>query len=374
MDDSFALKIRRQFIFWLGSMAAFVGFLWLFSDILLPFIAGMALAYFLDPVADRLEKMGLSRMLSTTIILLLFVLLFVIVLMVVLPVLGNQVSGFLERLPSLVGQLQNLIASTESNWLRDFIGVEGRSLQDNINELMRQGAGWLSTVLKQVWASGKSLVNVISLLVVTPVVAFYLLYDWDNMIAKVDSLLPRDHRETIRGICHDIDQAVAGFVRGQGTVCIILGLFYGICLTVLGLNFGLLIGLFAGLISFIPFVGSIVGFVLSIGVALVQFWPDWIPIVITAAIFGAGQFLEGNILQPKLVGERVGLHTVWLMFALFAFGSLFGFTGMMVAVPAAAAVGVIIRFGLGRYLDSELYTGHTTKPSRVVKRKTAKRK
>ena len=163
-------------------------------------------------------------------------------------------------------------------------------------------------------------------------------------------------------------------MRGQRTVCIILGLFYGICLTVLGLNFGLLIGLFAGLISFIPFVGSIVGFVLSVGVALVQFWPDWIPIVVTACIFGAGQFLEGNILQPKLVGERVGLHPVWLMFALFAFGSLFGFTGLLVAVPAAAAVGVIIRFGLGRYLDSELYIGHAVKPSSVGKRSSAKRK
>jgi len=179
------------------------------------------------------------------------------------------------------------------------------------------------------------------------------------MINKVDSWLPKDHRETIRSIFRDIDIAVAGFVRGQGTLCLILGLFYGISLTIVGLNFGLLIGFFAGLISFIPFVGSIVGLVLSVGVALVQFWPDYIMVVVVAGIFGVGQFVEGNILQPKLVGESVGLHPVWLMFALFAFGSLFGFTGMLIAVPAAAAVGVIIRFGLGRYLQSELHKGHS---------------
>ncbi len=367
MSDSFALKAKRQITFWLIAFAAFIGFIWLFSDILLPFIAGMALAYFLDPVADRLEVMGVSRLFATTFILAVFLVVFVLTLMVVVPILANQVAGFLDRLPDLVSRLQAMIASTESTWLRDLIGIEGKSLQDNVNGLMKEGAGWLATVIQQIWSSGKSLINVISLLVITPVVAFYLLFDWDHMVSRVDGLLPREHRKTIREICADIDRAVAGFVRGQGTVCIILGLFYAISLTILGLNFGLLIGLFAGLISFIPFVGSIVGFVLSVGVALVQFWPDWIPIVIVAVVFGLGQFLEGNILQPKLVGERVGLHPVWLMFALFAFGSLFGFTGMLIAVPAAAAIGVVIRFGLGQYVKSELYSGKPA-PRKTVKK------
>ena len=367
MSDSFALRAKRQITFWLIAFAAFIGFIWLFSDILLPFIAGMALAYFLDPVADRLEAMGVSRMFATTFILAVFLVFFILMLMVVVPILANQVAGFLDRLPDLVSRLQALIASTESTWLRDFIGVEGKSLQDNINGLMKEGAGWLSTVIQKIWSSGKSLINVVSLLVVTPVVAFYLLFDWDHMVERVDDLLPREHRKTIREIFADIDSAVAGFVRGQGTVCLILGLFYAITLTILGLNFGLLIGLFAGLISFIPFVGSILGFVLSVGVALVQFWPDWIPIVAVAGIFGLGQFLEGNILQPKLVGERVGLHPVWLMFALFAFGSMFGFTGMLIAVPAAAAIGVVIRFVLGQYLKSELYKGKPA-PRKVARK------
>jgi len=372
MDEKLATSIRSQVYFWLVMFVALLGFLWLFSNILLPFFAGMALAYFLDPVADKLEKMGASRAFATSIILFFFVVIFVLFLMVLVPVLGNQFAGFLNRLPDLVKHLQSLVASTESSWLRDFIGVDGKSLQDNLNSLMQEGAGWVSTVLQKIWASGKSLVNVVSLLVVTPVVAFYLLFDWDHMVERVDSWLPLDHRETIRGIFTDIDYAVAGFVRGQGVVCLILGLFYAASLTIIGVNFGLLIGLFAGLISFIPFVGSIVGFILSVGVALVQFWPEYFPIILTAITFGLGQFLEGNILQPKLVGERVGLHPVWLMFALFAFGTLFGFTGMLIAVPAAAAVGVLARFGVNRYLESELYSGKPkAKRKPVPQRKSA---
>ncbi len=357
MQESVVLRIRRQAVFWLLAFVVFLIFLWLFSSILLPFIAGMALAYFLDPVADWFESRGLSRLVATAVILLLFLLIFILFLMILVPVLGNQITGFLDRLPELVTRLQSMIASTDNTWLRDLIGVDTSSLRENLNELMKQGAGWLSALLGQIWNSGKSLVNLISLLVVTPVVAFYLLLDWDHMIERVDNWLPRKHLETIRGIFRDIDSAVAGFVRGQGTVCIFLGCFYATGLTLLGLNFGLLIGLFAGLISFIPYVGSIVGFILAIGVALVQFWPDWVPVALTAAVFMVGQFLEGNILSPKLVGKRVGLHPVWLMFALFAFGSLFGFTGMLIAVPASAAIGVVARFAVERYLESELYTG-----------------
>jgi len=356
MNQQEATNVRRQVIFWLISSLIFLGFLWLFNDILLPFIAGMTLAYFLDPVADMMERWGLSRLVATAIITVGFLFIFVLALMIVIPVLASQLSGFMERLPDLVGRLQSLIASTESKWLRNLIGIEGSTIQDNLNDILKQGAGFVSTVLGQIWASGKSLLNVISLLVVTPVVAFYMLYDWDNMIAKIDSWLPRKQQSTVRQIFRDINLAVAGFIRGQGSLCLVLGLFYGISLTIAGLNFGLLIGLVSGLISFIPYVGSLTGLVLAVGVALVQFWPDYISIGLIVGIFALGQFLEGNILQPKMVGESVGLHPVWLMFALFAFGSLFGFVGMLIAVPAAAAVGVVVRFAMGRYLESELYS------------------
>ena len=358
MQEKTATAIRLQLIFWTLALVVFIVFMWLFSDILLPFIAGMALAYFLDPVADALERLGLSRMVSTALIMVGFLVVFVLMLMLVIPILANQMAGLMERLPELVARLQELLTSRENTWLKNFIGVETTAIQDNLNSLITQGAGFIKTVLQSLWASGKSLVSVVSLLVVTPVVAFYMLYDWDNMVAKVDGWLPRHHRETIRGIMHDIDKTLAGFVRGQGSLCLVLGLFYGVSLTIIGLNFGLLIGLVAGLISFIPYVGSTVGLVLSIGVAVVQYWPDYWHVILVAGVFFAGQFLEGNILQPKMVGDSVNLHPVWLMFALFAFGSLFGFTGMLVAVPVAASLGVVIRFAIDRYLESELYKGH----------------
>jgi predicted PurR-regulated permease PerM len=193
-------------------------------------------------------------------------------------------------------------------------------------------------------------------------VAFYLLNDWDHMIAKVDSWLPRDHAPTIRALASEIDGAMAGFIRGQGTVCLLLGLFYAIALSLAGLNFGLLIGLGAGLLSFIPYIGSTVGGILAIGMALVQFWPDWLHIAVIIAIFAGGQFIEGNFLSPYLVGNRVGLHPVWLMFALFAFGYLFGFVGLLLAVPLAAATGVLVRFALKQYLNSPVYLGVPAPP------------
>ncbi len=352
-----ASAFRRQVIFWLVAAAVLIGFLYLFSAILLPFFAGMILAYFLDPVADWLERRGLSRMAATVLILIMFLIALVIGLMLIIPVLASQLADFIGRLPDYMSRLQALVTGVDAEWLSQRLGVDPASLRDGLNSLLTQAGGFISGLFSSILSSGKTLIDIAGLFVITPVVAFYMLLDWDKMVARVDSWVPRDHLGTVRQIALDIDRAVAGFVRGQGTVCIILGVFYAIGLTAVGLNFGLLIGLFAGLVSFIPYVGSLLGLVLSIGVALVQFWPEW-HWVAAVAIFFAGQFVEGNILQPNLVGKSVGLHPVWLMFALFAFGALFGFVGLLVAVPAAAAVGVLVRFGLSRYLASPLYRGH----------------
>ncbi|MDT6940491.1 AI-2E family transporter [Brucella pseudogrignonensis] len=348
-------SVRRQAMFWTGTLIIFLLFLVVFSPVLLPFVAGMALAYFLDPVADRLEKLGLSRLAATILILLLFLMILVVGLMIIIPILATQLVDFIAKLPDYISQLQALMANENSQWLKRYIGIDSSTIQENLSALLQQGAGFLSTLLQSLWNSGKSLIDIAGLFIVTPVVAFYMLLDWDRMVDRIDSWVPRKQLYTVRGIARDMDAAVAGFVRGQGTLCLILGTYYAIGLTLTGLNFGLLIGFFAGLISFIPYIGSFVGLALAIGVALVQFWPDWIMIVAVAGVFFLGQFVEGNILQPKLVGSSVGLHPVWLMFALFAFGSLFGFTGMLVAVPAAAAVGVLVRFALNRYLHSPMY-------------------
>lgn len=358
--DSASLK--RQALFWGVALALFIAFLMVFRGILLPFVAGMALAYFLDPIADRLERLGLSRMWATVVILIAFIVVFVLALVIIIPVLAGQATEFIARMPGYVEQLQALIASSSDSILPGWIGDQVDAIKENFSNYLAEGAGFLATLFGQIWSSGKALVDILSLFVLTPVVAFYLLLDWDRMIEKVDSWIPRDHLETVRGIAAEMDAAISGFVRGQGSLCIILGLYYGIGLSLAGLNFGLLIGLFSGAVSFIPYVGSILGLVLALGVALVQFWPDYTMIALVLAIFFSGQFIEGNILQPKLVGNSVGLHPVWLMFALVAFGALFGFVGLMVAVPAAAAVGVLVRFALGRYLDSDLYHGHSAIP------------
>ncbi|MBB3930955.1 putative PurR-regulated permease PerM [Kaistia hirudinis] len=352
-----AVTLQRQIGFWLVTLAVFLIFLFMFRTVLLPFIAGMATAYALDPVADWLERLGLSRLAASLVILVVFVVLLVLLFVVLVPILANQLVAFIEKIPTYAQQLQQFFTSFLNTRFGQLFSIDEAQLKASMGQLMSQAASWLTTLMQQIWSGGAALIDVVSLLVVTPVVAFYLLVDWDRMIARIDSWLPRDHVETIRMIARDIDTAVAGFVRGQGLLCVILGAFYGFALAILGLNFGLLIGFGAGMLSFIPYVGSTVGFVVAVGVALVQFWPDWIWVAVTVAIFVTGQFFEGNILQPRLVGRSVGLHPVWLMFGLFAFGVLFGFIGLLIAVPATAAIAVLMRFALARYLTSPIYRG-----------------
>lgn len=355
-------SFRRQIRFWLVSAIILTVFLYVFSGILLPFVAGMVLAYFLDPVADRLERLGLSRLMATVVILVAFIVVLVLAVVILVPVLASQMADFASKLPDYLTRLQSLITSFDPKWLEEKFGVDANGLREGLNSLLTSGFGLLTTVFTSIWSSGVALVSVVSLFVVTPVVAFYMLLDWDRMVAIVDSWVPRDYVKTVRAIARDINTATAGFVRGQGTLCLVLGAMYATGLTLTGLNFGILIGLFAGLISFIPYVGSLTGLVLAVGVAFVQFWPDWTMIAAVAGVFFVGQFIEGNILQPRLVGKSVGLHPVWLMFALFAFGALFGFVGLLIAVPASAAVAVLVRFAIARYLESPLYKGHAHEP------------
>lgn len=352
-------SLRRQIAFWLIVLVFLVAFLWLFSTILLPFVAGMALAYFLDPVADRLERLGLSRMAATSLILLTFVVLLVLAFIIVIPLLAAQATDFAEKVPGYVSSLQQLVADPNSTILPGWMKGQVGALKENLAKYVGEGASFLAGVFVQIWASGKALIDILSLLVITPVVAFYILLDWDRMIAKVDSWVPRDWVSVVRRLAGEMDHAIAGFVRGQGTICLILAILYGGSLSLAGLNFGLLIGIVSGLVSFVPYLGSLLGLVLSVGVALVQFWPDYPWILLIAGIFFFGQIIDGYVLQPKLIGERVGLHPVWLMFALLAFGALFGFVGLLVAVPASASIAVLVRYAISRYLDSDLYHGYS---------------
>ncbi|WP_099825513.1 AI-2E family transporter [Oceaniglobus indicus] len=347
-----ALPVRDQMKYWGIAAAVFLFLLWWLGDVILPFLLGGGIAYLLDPLADRLQKLGLSRAMATTVITIIAILLFVVLALAVIPTLINQAAGLIESAPKIANNLQAFLTDRfpgiidDGSVLRKSLAGVGEAIQARGGELMNRLLASVSGVL-----------NVLVLVVIVPVVAFYLLLDWDNMVAKIDALLPREHVDTVRYLAREIDRTLAGFLRGQGLVCLILGVYYAVGLMLVGLQFGLVVGAIAGFLTFIPYVGALVGGGLAIGLALFQFWGDWMWIVLVYAIFQSGQFIEGNILTPKLVGSSVGLHPVWLIFALSAFGALFGFVGLLVAVPLAAALGVLVRYALDRYRHSTLYNG-----------------
>ena len=351
------MTLTRQVVFWSVALAALLLFVFVFSEILLPFVAGMALAYALDPIADRLEQLGLNRLGATLAILVLMIVFVALVLILLAPLLLRQLAEFIEGVPGYIEKLQSLLSSALHSRISDYLGIDLSDIGSSLAGMTGEAAGWLGTLVSSLWSGGRAVLNIVSLIVITPIVAFYLLYDWDRLIEQIDSLLPRDHVDEIRQIARDIDQAIAAFVRGQGLVSLIMAAFYSTGLVLVGLNFGFLIGLVAGLLGFIPFVGALIGLFVSLAVALAQFWPDWVWIAVTLSIFLVGQAIENNFLQPRLIGQNVGLHPVWVIFALLAFGYLFGFVGVLLAIPAAAAVGVLVRHGLKRYRDSPIYRG-----------------
>lgn len=347
---------RGHLRFWLIGAAVFAGLLVLLSDVLLPFVAGMAVAYLLDPLVERLARRGVSRTLGTLIVLGLFFLVAVGLVLMLVPLLHTQivafagrVPGYIERTKAAIGPLWELAARHVSDEdLKRLPELAGSHASQALQYALKFVGGLIS--------GGAAVANLLSLLFITPLVAFYLLRDWPKLVGAIDLWLPRAQAETIRAQLAAIDATLAGFVRGQATVCLALALFYALGLGVTGLDFGLIVGVFAGLISFVPFVGALAGGGVALGLGIAQFGFT-AKLGMVALVFVVGQALEGNVLTPKLVGDRVGLHPVWIIFALLAGGSLFGFLGVLLAVPAAAVVGVLARFALQRYLASPVYRG-----------------
>jgi predicted PurR-regulated permease PerM len=350
------MTLGTQAKVWAIALVVFVALLVLLKSILLPFVAGMAIAYLLDPVCDRLETMGTSRTLATTIVTAIFAVIVILLLLLIVPLAIKQAVDFLSSLPDFIARTHDRLLPYLTDLQRRFDLPDAAEL----NEIARQRLGtaltWLVGLLEGMVGQGLALANLLSLIFITPVVAFYLLRDWDRLVARVDDLLPRDHATVIRQQAALANQSLAGFARGQSMVCLTLALYYSISLVIVGLPFGMVVGLIAGLLAFIPYVGSLTGFVVSMAIAIGQF-DQWWPIVVVALIFGVGQVLEGNFLTPKLVGDRVGLHPVWIIFALLSGGALFGFLGLLLAVPVAALVGVLVRFSIAQYRASRLYLG-----------------
>lgn len=337
---------------WIGAALVAALALWWLGDVLVPFALAAAIAYVLNPLVRWLGRAGVSRVVAVSGVALFMVLAIALILFLLLPLLFAQLREVIESSPELALRLRDLLAT----WMPD-LPKPPEAIEDRIaamGEALRSGG---TALLQRVLAWVMSAVSVAVMLLLVPVIAFYLLLDWDRMIADIESLLPRDHAPAIRQIMAEIDRTLAAFLRGQALVCLILGTFYAVALMIVGLESGLLAGLLAGFVSFIPYLGAVIGGGVALGLALVQFWGEWWSVGLVAVIFVIGQFVEGNILSPRLVGGSVGVHPVWVIFALSLMGALFGFVGLLVAVPASAVVAVLLRHALVRYRESDLYQG-----------------
>ena len=346
------LPVKDQIKYWTIAASILLIFLWLLGDILLPFVLGAAIAYLLDPIVDRLERLGTGRVLGTILILMaaFFVLFFIFLLLI--PLVIDQFRLLAAAAPDLVTSVQALVLNQIAS-----ISPESEALNSTVSNLSTMAQEKLGIIFGSVMASAISLIDVIMLMVITPVVAVYLLVDWDRILEKINALLPLDHASVVRSLASEIDSTLSAFVRGMIAVCLVLGIYYATALSLIGLEFGLIIGFIAGLVSFIPYVGALLGGVLAIGLALIQFWGDFELVALVVGVFIVGQIFEGNILTPKLVGNSVGLHPVSLILALSLFGAFFGFIGLLLAVPLAASAGVILRFFIKKYKMSRLFLG-----------------
>ena len=353
------MTCKQHLFYWTFAFALMAAFLWLLGDILFPFIAGIALAYFLDPIADVLQQWKMPRWVAAAFLTLAAIFFVFGAVLVFIPLLQTQIMELSLRAPEYMDVLRTKVLElmaiiqfqlTDADIVAIKEKVGGAASTDLIM--------WLGNVLSKIWGGGAAILNLLSLLLITPIVTFYLLRDWDEIVEAVEEWCPRRYKQKVRDQVLEINFVLSAFVRGQILVCALLGIFYAICLTAIGLDFGFVIGIGTGVISFVPYFGMLFGFVVGIGVAIAQFG-EWQPIILVSVVFVVGQFLEGNFITPKLVGDKIGLHPVWIIFLLLAGGSLFGFTGILLAIPLGAVVGVLGRFFVAEYKTSKTYLAET---------------
>lgn len=355
-------SIRNHLFFWMITSFFLFGFIWIFNPVLLPFVLGIALAYLLDPAMEKLAGWKFPRWAAALTILSFFFVIILSILALVLPMIFRELQQLAEMSPDYADKAWTMIAPY-AEWIQTRIGNSDLSslentLRNNIGNAFKIG-GNLVTGLAN---GGQAVTGFLTTLVITPIVAFFMMKEWNVITTWLDDMLPRDNYDTIRSLLDKMNQKMSGFIRGQLSVALALALIYAIALTIAGLNFGFLVGFIAGLLSIIPMLGSTIGLLVSIVIAWFQM-KSWGFVAIIAAIFLTGQFIEGNILTPRLLGKSVGLHPLWILFAVMAGGSLFGLTGMLLAVPVTAIAGVLLSFGIERYKDSAYYKKKTATAS-----------
>lgn len=347
---------NKNWIFWITLLVIFTSLVYILRSVLLPFVVGIIIGYLLDPLATRLEKLKINRTLATCLVLLLVAVILIPAFIALVGMIDEQLALFINAVPKYMEALSQKIEPIIANIQDNFPNFNQEKLREYLRGNMSNGLKLIGSLLRKLISGSYAVFNILSLVLITPIVTFYMLRDWNDFTKKVDSLLPKAYKKEIRTQAKEIDKIISSFIRGQLSVCVLLGTFYGVGLSFVGLDLGLLVGFIAGIISFIPYVGSIVGFITAMAIAFAQF-NDWVPIAQVVGVFAVGQFLEGNFLTPKLVGDSIGLHPVWVMFALLAGGVLLGFLGLMIAVPLAAVIGVLARFAISKYKQSSLYKG-----------------
>lgn len=371
-----AVPLKTQITFWSAATALFILFIWIFKSVLTPFVLGIVIAYLLNPLVKRFTTTGFKRTTSTILILLIFFVFAIGLVIFIAPIVAKESKDLITALPSYMDQIFALIAPYK-DWIQaniggDYVADAKTFLKENISKILSVSGG----IAGGIAAGGQAFLGALTTLVLAPLVAFFMMKEWPVITGWVEDLIPREHEKMIKGLILQIDLKLAGFIRGQLTIAVMLGIIYAIALTIAGLNYGFLIGLTAGFLSIIPLVGSTLGLIVSVAVAWFQAGDlDYVAVI--AAIFIVGQLIEGNILSPKLLGDSVGLHPLWILFALMAGGSLFGILGMLLAVPVAAVVGVLISFAIGQYKKSALYkktAKKATSKSKPKSKKTTKKK
>ncbi len=372
-DTSVFTMTRSHALFWGGAFALFIAFVWIFGAILLPFVLGLAIAYLLDPLVNVIGRYNVPRWIAALIILGLFFVFVIAALMLAAPPLYREVSALAEAMPGYIEQLAAMM-TPYSGWLQDQLNNGNsadlqKALQDNIGKALGVGM----SVLAGLASGGQAIAGFLSVTVLTPIVAFFMMKEWPVMKDWIDSLLPRHSYQTIKDLLAQIDTKLSGFVRGQLSVAFVLAVAYALALSLAGLKFGFLIGVMAGVLSIIPLVGSTVGLLTAVLVAWFQ-TGEWGYVGLIACIFLVGQFIEGNFLTPKLLGKSVGLHPLWILFALLAGGSLFGILGMLLAVPVVAVIGVLAAFTIAEYRKSPYYQDKVKPQKTAAKKAPAKRK
>lgn len=339
-------------------LAAIIGagvLLYLLAPVFTPFLLGALLAYIFDPLVRRLEARRLSRTLATVLVFVLLLLLFILLLLVLVPVIERQITVLINKLPVYADWVQRtLLPLVYEHFDLTSTGFDSNALYQALAGQWREAGGIAASVLKSVSHSGMAVLGFLVNLLLIPLVTFYLLRDWPLLLERVRDLLPRKSEQTIMRLAAQSDKVLGGFLRGQLLVMLSLAVFYTVGLWLAGLDLALLIGVLAGLLSFIPYLGVITG-VLAAGIATVVQYHDWLYLLPVLIVFGVGQLAEGFFLTPRLVGDRIGLHPIAVIFAILAGGQLFGFSGVLLALPVAAVLMVLLRYAHERYVNSYLY-------------------